>query len=331
MHITAGRHAGHAARLAARSWCTDRVRRDRVCGAGKPLGQAGVAEGEGVGAEDGGSSQLRIVAAQPVAAGREVHNTYGEYGNAALVYKHGFALRENPFDTVAVSLREVRDAVAAVVGDDAAAARMQAAEACLREAAGVAPGGDGGGGTDEGLGEMVKQLEICGADCAEAHLQSRSEVGEAEAGFVAFPLFAAVWAAGVDAEVVEAATKTEGLVAGALTEVASAAKAAGTGVPLTPANAYDVRFLPTPFLLSACLSRSFPFFRVRQRRFGDHPADPVRACLTASASNTPGTCVARDCRGMTSGLCVLVDGVNLEAGRWRTERFSACGLWSRRC
>ena len=195
------------------------------------------------------------------------------------MYKHGFALRENPFDTVTVSLREVRDAVAAVVGDDAAVARMQAAEACLREAAGVAPGGDGGGGTDEGLGEMVKQLEICGADCAEANLQSRTEVGEAEAGFVAFPLFAAVWAAGVDAEVVEAATKTEGLVAGALTEVASAAKAAGTGVPLTPVYdmrvryacttcvydmrvryactmcVYDVRFLPTSFFLPVSLAR----------------------------------------------------------------------------
>ena len=36
---------------------------------------------------------LQIVAASNIAAGAEVHNTYGELGNAELVYKYGFALR----------------------------------------------------------------------------------------------------------------------------------------------------------------------------------------------------------------------------------------------
>lgn len=40
------------------------------------------------------------MAAQPLAAGREVYNTYGEHGNAELVNKYGFALPHNPFDEV---------------------------------------------------------------------------------------------------------------------------------------------------------------------------------------------------------------------------------------
>ncbi len=43
---------------------------------------------------------LDIVAAQPLAAGREVYNTYGEHGNAELVNKYGFALPNNSFDEV---------------------------------------------------------------------------------------------------------------------------------------------------------------------------------------------------------------------------------------
>ena len=39
-----------------------------------------------------GEEVLEIVAASAVAAGHEVHNTYGEHGNAELVNKYGFAL-----------------------------------------------------------------------------------------------------------------------------------------------------------------------------------------------------------------------------------------------
>lgn len=39
-----------------------------------------------------GKEVLEIVAASPVPAGAEVHNTYGEHGNAELVNKYGFAL-----------------------------------------------------------------------------------------------------------------------------------------------------------------------------------------------------------------------------------------------
>ncbi|KAK9855763.1 hypothetical protein WJX84_004167, partial [Apatococcus fuscideae] len=43
-----------------------------------------------------------IVAASELMAGQEIHNTYGEYGNSELVYKYGFALRDNPFDSVSI-------------------------------------------------------------------------------------------------------------------------------------------------------------------------------------------------------------------------------------
>ncbi len=54
-----------------------------------------------VDAADGvGPGALEIVAASDVAAGAEIHNTYGEHGNADLVRLYGFALRNNPFDEV---------------------------------------------------------------------------------------------------------------------------------------------------------------------------------------------------------------------------------------
>eukprot|EP00892_Ulva_mutabilis_P009448 jgi/Ulvmu1/6876/UM031_0081.1 len=214
-------------------------------GAGE--GDSGTNDGDGGGAENdagagkqGGkpaveaevatrTEQLRIVAVQPIAAGREVHNTYGEYGNAALIYKHGFALRTNPFDAVSVTIPELRAAVAAAFGDKAADARMRAADACLREAAGEGEENQEEEEEDR-MVEIVKQLELCGPECAEAHMQSGGEVRPDVAAFVTFPLFAAIWAAGVDAEVVEAATATEGLVASALTELAAAAKDAGADV-----------------------------------------------------------------------------------------------------
>jgi hypothetical protein len=47
---------------------------------------------------------LHIVAAQGVAAGAEVHNTYGEHSNDTLLAKYGFALRDNVFHAVRLPL-----------------------------------------------------------------------------------------------------------------------------------------------------------------------------------------------------------------------------------
>lgn len=75
------------------------------------------------GKEGGGS--LMIVAASEVAAGSEIHNTYGEYSNVELLYKHGFALRRNPFNSLSVSMSEVGAAAAVVLGEEIAQTRMQ--------------------------------------------------------------------------------------------------------------------------------------------------------------------------------------------------------------
>ncbi|PSC69948.1 SET domain-containing [Micractinium conductrix] len=50
-----------------------------------------------MGIVDADEDTLEIVAGSAVPAGAEVHNTYGELGNAELVKKYGFALRQNPF------------------------------------------------------------------------------------------------------------------------------------------------------------------------------------------------------------------------------------------
>lgn len=68
---------------------------------------------------------MQIVAAAPVAAGREVHNTYGELGNAELVAKYGFALRGNPFDAVRLGKAALVDAAAAAQGPRACRARCR--------------------------------------------------------------------------------------------------------------------------------------------------------------------------------------------------------------
>jgi SET domain-containing protein 6 len=65
---------------------------------------------------------LVVVAPSAVAAGAEVHNTYGELGNAALVHKYGFALRDNPFTAVTLDKGAVVAACGAQhAGADAAA------------------------------------------------------------------------------------------------------------------------------------------------------------------------------------------------------------------
>jgi len=75
----------------------------------------------------------QIVAATAVAAGREVHNTYGELGNAELVSKYGFALPGNPFDAMRVDKAALVAAAAAELGPRAcrARARFLALHRCL--------------------------------------------------------------------------------------------------------------------------------------------------------------------------------------------------------
>ena len=62
--------------------------------------------------------RLDIVAASAVAAGAEVHNTYGEHGNAELLRKYGFALPPgtNPFDAVTLDAGALLRGAAGVVG-----------------------------------------------------------------------------------------------------------------------------------------------------------------------------------------------------------------------
>ena len=76
----------------------------------------------------------QVVAAAPVGACREVHNTYGELGNAELVAKYGFALRCNPFDAVRVGKAALVDAAAVALGPRACRAhcRFLAAHRCSK-------------------------------------------------------------------------------------------------------------------------------------------------------------------------------------------------------
>lgn len=50
---------------------------------------------------------MQVIAASDVAAGHEIHNTYGELGNADLVSKYGFALRNNPFDAIQLDKQQL--------------------------------------------------------------------------------------------------------------------------------------------------------------------------------------------------------------------------------
>ncbi|KAG2499786.1 hypothetical protein HYH03_002083 [Edaphochlamys debaryana] len=75
--------------------------------------------------ERGGVEVLDIVAAQPLARGREVFNTYGEHGNAELVNKYGFALPYNPFDELLLSKASLRAAMEAVWGRKGAQRRAK--------------------------------------------------------------------------------------------------------------------------------------------------------------------------------------------------------------
>ncbi|KAK9903332.1 hypothetical protein WJX75_003109 [Coccomyxa subellipsoidea] len=72
-----------------------------------------------------GEEVLEIIAASPVPKGQEVHNTYGELGNAELVVKYGFALRRNPFDVVLLDKGELVEEARHIVGDRACRQRCR--------------------------------------------------------------------------------------------------------------------------------------------------------------------------------------------------------------
>ena len=63
------------------------------------------------GAAQGGACLCRqVIAASDIPAGKEIENTYGELGNADLVNKYGFALRQNPFSVVQLDKATVVEA-----------------------------------------------------------------------------------------------------------------------------------------------------------------------------------------------------------------------------
>lgn len=53
---------------------------------------------------------VQVIAASDLEAGSEIHNTYGELGNAELVSKYGFALPDNPFDALELDKQDLVDA-----------------------------------------------------------------------------------------------------------------------------------------------------------------------------------------------------------------------------
>lgn len=67
----------------------------------------------------------QIVAAAPIAAGCEVHNTYGELANSELVNKYGFACRSNPFDFVEVDRQVLVKQATKLLGAKAAQKRVK--------------------------------------------------------------------------------------------------------------------------------------------------------------------------------------------------------------
>ena len=54
--------------------------------------------------------ERQVIAASNIPAGKEIENTYGELGNAELVNKYGFALRQNPFSVVQLDKTAVVEA-----------------------------------------------------------------------------------------------------------------------------------------------------------------------------------------------------------------------------
>ena len=54
-----------------------------------------------------------------------MHNTYGQHDNAELVYKYGFALSQNPWDTIRVTPEELQQASDTELGMRASRKRLR--------------------------------------------------------------------------------------------------------------------------------------------------------------------------------------------------------------
>ncbi len=69
--------------------------------------------------------RAQIVASQPLRAGAEVFNCYGELSNTELLLKYGFALRGNPFSAVELDKAVLTAAAAETLGVKAAGTRRR--------------------------------------------------------------------------------------------------------------------------------------------------------------------------------------------------------------
>ena len=70
-------------------------------------------------------TRAQIVASQPLKAGTEVFNCYGELSNTELLLKYGFALRGNPFSSVELDKAGLVAAAIETLGAKAAGARRR--------------------------------------------------------------------------------------------------------------------------------------------------------------------------------------------------------------
>lgn len=73
------------------------------------LNEDGEFEGSEMNDEDDDEDMMEMVVVEPVLAGQEVFNTYGNHSNASLLNKYGFCEPNNPYDVVTVSMPMVVD------------------------------------------------------------------------------------------------------------------------------------------------------------------------------------------------------------------------------
>jgi SET domain-containing protein 6 len=125
---------------------------------------------------DGGEA-LRVVAAAPVAAGDEVHNTYGQLGNAELAGKYGFALRENPYTVVSLDKGAVVEACRAQYSNSDA---IQQQATVAKQAKGKRRGAEGASGAvDSLLAVLEDQTELLDEDEEPFEVLGNGHIGPA--------------------------------------------------------------------------------------------------------------------------------------------------------
>ena len=79
-------------------------------------------------ADRDGQPVLEIVTASCVQDGHEIHNTYGEHGNAELLHRYGFSLISNPFNVIILNKQAVIDAASNITGDETSTERCKVLE-----------------------------------------------------------------------------------------------------------------------------------------------------------------------------------------------------------